>query len=117
MIRLILGLALGGGLGALAGNAALQQLFADVSLQDVWERLDDRGPVFLAVAVLPLLFLVLRGIIGHLIAMALVAGGVSLALKYGLQDGATWSQALALSAAYAIVSVLVYRLLVSRALG
>ena len=117
MIRLILGLILGGGLGALAGNAALERLFANVSFQDIWDKLDDRGPVFLAVIALPLLFMVLRGIIGHIIAMALIAGGVSFALKYGLQDGADWSQVLTLAAAYAIVATLVYRLLVSRALG
>lgn len=116
MMRVILALVLGGGLGAAAANVGLQQFFG-VSFEELWSDIDDRGPVFIAVVVLPILFLLVRGWAGMLISMALVAAGVSLALKFGVQDDAPWTHVATMGVIYSVVAVGVYRLLVSRAFG
>lgn len=116
MMRSLIGLILGGSLGAAAGNYALVEVF-DVSLQEIWERLDERGPIFAAALALPILFWLVRGWLGWLVSTLLLSIGASFALKLWLEDGAPWEQVVTLTTIYALVAVMVYRMLISRVLG
>ena len=109
MIRLLFGIVLAGALGAAAGNAALVNLF-DVSLSEVWDKLPSRGPLFTAVIGLPLIFLIVRGFLGWIFSILALALGVAAALKFGVDDGMPWDQALTLTGAYAATAVVVYKL-------
>ncbi|MEL6978765.1 MAG: hypothetical protein AAGM38_08825, partial [Pseudomonadota bacterium] len=116
MLRAIIGLVLGGAFGAAAGNAALVQIFG-VGFEALWDRLDDRGPIFAAVVMLPILFLIVRGWLGWLVSALLMSVVMSAGLKLWLQDEMPWEQALTLTTIYALVAIAVYRLLISRVLG
>lgn len=113
MIRILFGLIAAAALGAAAGNAALINFF-DVDLAEVIDRLDERGPLFAAVIGLPILFWLVRGMLGWVFSIAALAVGVAAALKYGLQDDLPWEQALTLTGVYALVAVIVYRLTLGR---
>lgn len=114
MIRILLAIVLSGALGAVAGNAALTNLFDDVDLSEIWDKLPSRGPLFAATIGLPLVFFIARGALGWLLSIAALCLGVAAALKYGVQDGMPWDQALTLTGAYSAVAVVVYKLTIGR---
>lgn len=116
MGRGILGLIGGGLLGAVAGNAALMQIFGK-SAEEMFAEMDESTLIFGAVIALPLLFLLVRGWIGMLFSAAILSGGMALASKLYFQDDLPWEQVLTMTAVYGLVAVAVYRLLVSRVLG
>lgn len=117
MLRFLFAILLAAGLGAAAGNATMIQLFDEVGLAEIWERLDDRGLAFAAVVAAPVVFLLVRGFVGWLITVAIVAGAIVLALRVGLQDDAPLEQIAALAGAYSVVGVTVYRVIILRILG
>lgn len=113
MLQILLGIVLAGALGAVAGNAALINLF-DVDLSEILNKLPERGPVFAATIGLPIVFWIVRGMLGWVFSILALGLGVAAALKFGLEDGMPWDQALTLTGVYAAVSVLVYRLTIGR---
>lgn len=113
MLRILGGLVAAGVLGTAAGNAALSGLFG-IEVGEVFDKLDDRGPVFAAAIGLPILFWLVRGWLGWLFSILALAVGVAAALKFGLQDDMPWEQALTLTSVYALVAVIVYRLTLGR---
>lgn len=117
MLRILFALAAAGGLGAVAGNATLLQLFDDVDWPGLYERLDERGLVYVAIVAAPILLWLVRGFVGWLITMAVVAGAIVLALRVGLEDDAPIDQIATLAAVYSVVGVTAYRLLTSRIFG
>lgn len=116
MVRIILGLLLGGGAGLALSQTAVSQLFD----RDIWElvgRLGERGPAFAILIGLPILYWIIRGWVGFLVSTALVAAGAALAMKLYLEDDLPWEQVATMTGVYALAAIAVYQLLVSRALG
>ncbi len=116
MSRIFWGLLIGGGLGALASQATLAQLF-DRDWRELVAELDTRSAALLALVALPLLVILVRGWIGFLVSTLLVAGGSALALKLYVEDDAPWTEVMVMTGVYAVVATAVYHLLVRRVIG
>ncbi len=116
MGRGILGLIAGGLLGGVAGNAALMQLFGKPA-SEMFEQMDEKSLIFVAVIGLPLLFLFVRGWIGSLIGAAMLSGGAAMASKLYFENDMPWREVLTMTTVYGVVAVVIYRTLVSRVLG
>lgn len=116
MSRILLGLILGGGVGLAASQTAVSQIF-DRDLWDLIERIDDRGPAFVVLIGLPIVYWLVRGWVGFLVSTALVAGVAALAMKLYLEDDMPWEQVATMTGVYALAAIAIYQVLVSRALG
>ena len=113
MVQIILGVVLAAAVGTAAGNAMLVYMF-DVTLLDLWDKLPTRGPLFTATVGLPILFWIARGVLGWVFSILALGLGVAAALKFGVEDGMPWDQALTLTGTYALAATVVYRLTLGR---
>ncbi|MEM9724608.1 MAG: hypothetical protein AAF909_03975 [Pseudomonadota bacterium] len=113
MLKVVIGLVLAALAGTAAGNAALSGLFG-VGLDEIASDLPQQAPIFAAALALPLLFWLVRGWLGWLFSIVALSVGVAAALKFGLEDDMPWDQALTLTAVYAVVAVILYRLTLGR---
>ena len=110
IIRTILAVVLGGAAGTLA-NAAAAALFLR---PDLFERLavvPNRYFIGIALAALvPLIYRLLPGAWGALLALVFLTLAPSLLAKLGLGAMTAWTTVLALNFVYALVTLIVYRL-------
>ena len=116
MMRFLFALVAAAVAGAAGGHYALMESFG-LSSGELFDKLGDRGVSFGAVVALPVLFFVLRGWLGWIVASLLLSAVTAGALKFALEDDAPWDQVLTLTTVYALIAVAVYRLLVGRVLG
>ena len=116
MLRIFLGLLLGGGGGLAASHLAVAELF-NIDFWSLAQSSDKRLIAFAVIAGLPLLVILLRGWIGFLVSTLFIAGGSALAIKLYVEDNLPWEQVLTMTVVYALVSIAVYKLLVRRVIG
>lgn len=116
MMRIFIGLLLGGAFGLAASQAVVSQLFG-VDLWGLIKELDTRSVAFLVLVGLPLLGMMVRGALGFLVTTAILAGGAALAVKLYLQDGMPWEQTLAMTGVYAVVATTIYMVIIRRVFG
>ncbi len=112
LIRIILGVVAAGVAGTLA-NAAAAGLFLR---PDLFERLavvPNRYFIGVALALaIPLIYRLLRGPAGALVALAFLTVAPSLLAKLGLGAMTAWTTVLALNFVYALAALVAYRLVV-----
>ena len=111
ILRTVLAVLVAGAAGTLA-NAAAAGLFLRADLFERLAVVPNRsliGIVF--IALLPLIYRLLRGAWGALVALLLLTLAPSLLAKLGLGAMTAWSTVLALNFVYALVALIVYRLI------
>lgn len=116
MLRVILGLLIGGGLGLAASQVAVSELF-ERDLTELFAELQARSGGFGALIALPILFLLLRGVVGFLVSTALIAGVAAVAIKLYLDQDMPIEQVAVMTGVFALVATAIYQLLVRRVIG
>ncbi|NIA68247.1 hypothetical protein HBA54_06545 [Pelagibius litoralis] len=112
MIRTILAVVLGGAAGTLA-NAAAAALFLNPDLFARLAAVPNRYAIgILFAAALPIIYRLIRGPAGAVVALLLLTLAPSLLAKLGLGAMTAWTTVLALNFVYALVTLIVYRLVV-----
>ncbi|MCI4660360.1 MAG: hypothetical protein MRY63_00870 [Neomegalonema sp.] len=112
MFRLIIAIALAGGLGSVADFALGSEFFGSDILSDNDHLLKRLGINMSGAVALPVIFFILRGLFSYIVSMALLAGGAAVAAKLYFGVEQDWVPLLTQTLVYGLIATTLYRVLI-----